>query len=293
MSEAIRKLHIHLVSDATGETTHQLGRAALAQFKNVQVIEHVWTLVRSEAHLYQIEDSIAKHKGVVLFSLVDRNLRQKMEMMCHRYAVPSVSVLDHITHTISKILGQPETGVTGGQHRMDRAYFDRMEALDFAIQHDDGQAISTVNLADILIVGVSRSSKTPTSIYLAHRGYKVANYPLVPGVEMPLDEIPHQSMFIVGLIKDARSLRQIRRNRLISINESELTDYADEEKIAEEVASARRLFNRHKWPVLDVSRRSVEETAAAIINLHTSWLEEKEADMDQDPNQTPNQTPDD
>ena len=121
MSDNLRKLHIHLVSDATGETTHQLGRAALAQFKNVQVIEHVWTLVRSEAHLNQIEDSIAKHKGVVLFSLVDRNLRQKMEMMCHRYAVPSVSVLDHITHTISKILGQPETGVTGGQHRMDRA----------------------------------------------------------------------------------------------------------------------------------------------------------------------------
>ena len=208
-----------------------------------------------------------------------------MEMMCHRYAVPSVSVLDHITHTISKILGQPETGVTGGQHRMDRAYFDRMEALDFAIQHDDGQAISTVNRADILIVGVSRSSKTPTSIYLAHRGYKVANYPLVPGVEMPLDEIPHKSMFIVGLIKDARSLRQIRRNRLISINENELTDYADEDKIAEEVASARRLFNRHKWPVLDVSRRSVEETAAAIINLHSRWLEEKDQDSEKDPDQ--------
>jgi len=275
MTSSLRKLHLHLVSDSTGETTHQMGRAALAQFKNVQAIEHIWTLVRSEDHLTAIEAAIEKHGGVVLFSIADRNLRQQMEAICHRHDIPSVSVLDHVVHTVSKILGEPEQGVIGGQHRMDRAYFDRMEALDFTIQHDDGQAISTVHNADIIIVGVSRSSKTPTSIYLAHRGYKVANYPLVPGVEMPLDDFPHQSMFIVGLIKDARRLVQIRRNRLVAMNEQELTDYADLDKIAEEVASARKLFNKHKWPMIDVTRRSVEETAAAIINLHSRWMESK------------------
>ena len=280
MSNIPRKLHIHLVSDATGETTHQMGRAALARFENVQSIEHVWTLVRSEAHFEAIESSIAKTKGVVLFSISNRDLRDRMEAICQRYSVPSVSVLDHVVHTLSKILGQPESEAVGGQHRMDQAYFNRMEALDFTIQHDDGQGIPTVSEADILLVGVSRSSKTPTSIYLAHRGYKVANYPLVPGVPMPLSSIPHRDMFIVGLIKDARSLAEIRRNRLISISNNENTDYADLEKISEEVSAARKLFNTHRWPVIDVSRRSVEETAAAIINLHSRWTEDRRAAKD-------------
>lgn len=273
---ALRKLHLHLISDSTGETTHQMGRAAMAQFEDVEVIEHVWTLVRTEDHLIAIQDSIAKYKGVVLFSIADRSLRAKMETICEKLQVPTVSVMDHVVHTISKVLGQPVTGVTGGQHRMDQAYFERMEALEFAIHHDDGQGISTIEKADILIVGVSRSSKTPTSIYLAHRGYKVANYPLVPKVPMPLDEIPYQDIFIVGLIRDARGLAQIRRSRLAAINDQQNSEYADYESISEEVTNARRLFNTHKWPIIDVSRRSVEETAAAIINLHGRWLENRQ-----------------
>jgi len=273
MPSRLRKLHLHLVSDSTGETTHQMGRAALAQFNNVQTIEHVWTLVRTEEHLKAIEEAINVHGGVVLFSLADREIRARMEEICLRHDVPAVSVLDHIIHTVSKILGQPETGVIGGQHRMDRAYFDRIEALDFAIQHDDGQGLTTLGGADILLVGVSRSSKTPTSIYLANRGYKVANYPLVPGVPMPLDIIPKDRILIVGLIKDARSLSQIRRNRLRSMNENEHGDYASLERIAEEVSHARKLFSAQGWPVIDVTRRSVEETAAAVINLHTRWIQ--------------------
>jgi len=273
MPSRLRKLHLHLVSDSTGETTHQMGRAALAQFNNVQTIEHVWTLVRTGEHLKAIEEAINVHGGVVLFSLADREIRARMEEICLRHDVPAVSVLDHIIHTVSKILGQPETGVIGGQHRMDRAYFDRIEALDFAIQHDDGQGLTTLGGADILLVGVSRSSKTPTSIYLANRGYKVANYPLVPGVPMPLDIIPKDRILIVGLIKDARSLSQIRRNRLRSMNENEHGDYASLERIAEEVSHARKLFSAQGWPVIDVTRRSVEETAAAVINLHTRWIQ--------------------
>ena len=275
MSKTQRQIHVHLVSDATGETTHQLARAALAQFKNVETIEHVWTLVRTEDHLQVIEDGIKKKRGVVLFSLPDRDLRSKLEQICERYNVPSVAVLDHAVHTLSKLLGPPSEGITAGQYRMDEAYFDRMEALEFTIRHDDGQGLNTVSGADILIVGISRSSKTPTSIYLAHRGYKVGNYPLVPGVPMPLDQIDHENMCVVGLIRDARSLAQIRRNRLVSMNENEGSDYADQETITQELKEARQLFNAHKWPVIDVSRRSVEETAAAIINLHTRWLDHR------------------
>lgn len=275
MSKTQRQIHVHLVSDATGETTHQLARAALAQFKNVETIEHVWTLVRTEDHLQMIEDSVKKNRGVVLFSLPDRELRSKLEQICERYSVPSVAVLDHAVHTLSKLLGPPSEGITAGQYRMDEAYFDRMEALEFTIRHDDGQGLNTVSGADILIVGISRSSKTPTSIYLAHRGYKVGNYPLVPSVPMPLDQIDHENMCVVGLIRDARSLAQIRRNRLVSMNENEGSDYADQETITQELKEARQLFNAHKWPVIDVSRRSVEETAAAIINLHTRWLDQR------------------
>lgn len=272
---SLRQLHLHLISDATGETTHQVGRAAVAQFQNVEVIEHVWTLVRTIEHLGVIEDAIKDHGGVVLLSITNRDIREALEAICKKHHVLFVSVLDHIVHTLSKILGQPDESVVGGQYRLDRAYFDRMEALDFTIQHDDGQGLNTIGEADILIVGVSRSSKTPTSIYLSHRGYKVANYPLVPEVPMPLDDIDHENMLVVGLIKDARSLAEIRRNRLVAMNEHEQSTYADFENITAEVANARKLFSAHKWPVIDVTRRSIEETAAAIINLHNRWLEEK------------------
>ena len=278
MSKTQRHIHVHLVSDATGETVHQLGRAALAQFTNVQAIEHIWTLVRTEEHLSMIEDSIQTNGGVMLFSMADRDMRAKLEQICTKYSIPSMSVLDHAIHTFSKKLGPASEGITAGQYRMDEAYFDRMEALDFAIRHDDGQGLGTIKNADILIVGISRSSKTPTSIYLAHRGYKVGNYPLVPGVPMPLDQIDHQNIFVVGLVRDARSLAQIRRNRLVSMNDNEGSEYADHESIAQELKEARQLFNTHKWPIIDVSRRSVEETAAAIINLHARWLDDRNSE---------------
>ena len=277
MKKEQQTLHLHLVSDATGETTHQLARAALARFSNVRVIEHVWTLVRTEDHLASVHKAIERHGGVVFFSIAERELRSKLEGLCRMHNIPALSVLDHVLHTLSKVLGQPDEEIRGGQHRMDEAYFDRIEALDFTIQHDDGQGLSTVGNADILIVGVSRSSKTPTSIYLAHRGYKVANYPLVPGVPMPLDEMPMGGLFTVGLIKDARRLVQIRRNRLLAMNERENSSYADMKTISDEINNARKLFTSQNWPVIDVSRRSVEETAAEIINLYNTWLENEGA----------------
>ena len=277
MKKEQQTLHLHLVSDATGETTHQLARAALARFSNVRVIEHVWTLVRTEDHLASVHKAIETHGGVVFFSIAERELRSKLEDLCRMHNIPALSVLDHVIHTLSKVLGQPDEEIRGGQHRMDEAYFDRIEALDFTIQHDDGQGLSTVGNADILIVGVSRTSKTPTSIYLAHRGYKVANYPLVPGVPMPLDEMSMGGLFTVGLIKDARRPVQIRRNRLLAMNERENSSYADMKTISDEINNARKLFTSQNWPVIDVSRRSVEETAAEIINLYNTWLENEGA----------------
>ena len=272
MPKEKQELHVHLVSDATGETTSQLVRAGLAQFGNVKTKEHIWTLVRTPEHLESVNKAVKKYGGVVFYSIIAEDLRQRLESICREHKVPSVSVLDHVIHALSKILGEPQAEITGGQYRMDKAYFERIEALEFAIQHDDGQGFTTVRDADILLVGVSRSSKTPTSIYLAHRGYRVANYPLVPGVELPLEMLPEEGLFVVGLIKDAKSLSQIRRNRLLSMHEREDSEYADIEKITEEIANARKLFATHDWPVIDVTRRSVEETAAAIINLYHKWL---------------------
>ena len=274
MDSKNQTLHVHIVSDATGETAQRLARAAMARFDHVEPVEHVWSLVRSDEQLDAIRAGMEQHGGIVLFSIAERGLREKLEDLCRERRVPSLSVLDHVIRSLSRVIGQPDVEVAGGQYRMDDAYFDRIDALEFAIHHDDGQGMATVADADILLVGVSRSSKTPTSIYLAHRGYKVANYPLVPGVSMPLDQLPAAGLFIVGLVKDARRLAQIRRHRLQSMNEREDGDYASLEKISEEIANARKLFSAQGWPVINVSRRSVEETAAAIINLHTAWLEE-------------------
>ena len=263
-----KQIHLHLVSDATGETTYQMARAALAQFAGIEAIEHVWTLVRTADHIPSIAKAIAKHDGVVFYSISDNTIRRLLEETCQKQHVPYLSILDHAVHILSKRLGQPTTGETGAQHRMDEAYFHRMEALDFAVRHDDGQGLGDLGEADILLVGVSRTSKTPTSIYLANRGYKVANYPLVPGVAPPLAAIQESGVLVVGLIKDARQLAHIRRNRLRAMQQQETMDYDDIQAIKAELANARQLYQQHHWAVIDVTRKSVEETAAEIINLY-------------------------
>lgn len=263
-----KEIHLHLVSDSTGETTYQMARAALAQFPSAQVIEHVWTLVRTPDHIPAIANSIKEHEGVVFYSISDTKIRKLLEEVCHATHVPCLSILDHAVHILSKRLGQPSTGEIGAQHRMDEAYFHRMEALDFAVHHDDGQGLNNLTEADILLVGVSRTSKTPTSIYLANRGYKVANYPLVPGVAPPLASIKASGVLVVGLIKDARQLAHIRRNRLRAMQQQEKMDYDDIQAIKAELANARQLYQQNNWAVIDVTRKSVEETAAEIINIY-------------------------
>ena len=269
-------LHIHLVSDSTGETVHQVARAALAQFPDVQIFEHIWTLVRTPAHVDTIASALKRNPGILLYSVVNPEIRNSIEDLCLKNSIPSLSVLDPLMDMLSSVLGYRQNTQPGSQHKLDKAYFDRMAAVEFAVNHDDGLNMDRLKDAQILLVGVSRTSKTPTSMYLANRGYRVANYALVPNVDFPLhllDNTP--DLFVVGLTTDAKRLSMVRRNRLQHMSDVQNDTYADIDTINDELRSARLLFSRQNWPVLDVSRRSIEETAAAILHLFVNKREEK------------------
>jgi regulator of PEP synthase PpsR (kinase-PPPase family) len=259
--------HLHLVSDATGETLHGVARACLAQFENITPIEHAWSLVRTQPHLEKVVAGIKADPGLVFFTLVNDDLRAGLQDACRRQQVPCISVLDPVLIALSGYLGLEVQGQPGRQHLLDAEYFGRIDAMHFAISHDDGQAIETLRQADVVLVGVSRTSKTPTCQYLANRGLKAANVPLVPTSAPPPELIDLKGPLIVGLTKDPSRLVQVRRNRVRMLNQAE-TEYTDLETVKEEVAAARRLYTRQGWPVIDVTRRSIEETAAAIMQLH-------------------------
>jgi regulator of PEP synthase PpsR (kinase-PPPase family) len=263
-----QRFHLHLLSDSTGETLENIAKAALAQFDGVDnVAKHFWPMVRSETHLDRILIDVAANPGLVLFTLVNRDTRRKLENRCRALGLPAVAALDAVSDAMSNMLGQEAKARPGRQHVMDAAYFARVDAIQFTIAHDDGLNSQNWEEADILLAGVSRTSKTPTSIYLANRGYKTANIPLVPEAPPPPNLFTLKHPLVVGLVTSADRLVQVRRNRLLSLNQTPNTDYVDEEKVKAEVANARRMFADNDWPVLDVTRRSIEESAAAIINL--------------------------
>ena len=262
------RYHLHLLSDSTGETLENIAKAALAQFDGAEhVVKHFWPMVRSESHLDRILTDVAANPGLVLFTLVNRDTRRKLETRCRALGLPAVAALDAVSDAMSNMLGQEAKARPGRQHVMDAAYFARVEAIQFTIAHDDGINAQNWEEADIVLAGVSRTSKTPTSIYLANRGYKTANIPIVPEAPPPpiLFQLKHP--MVIGLVTSAERLIQVRRNRLLSLNQSPDTDYVNEDKVRAEVAHARRMFADNGWPVLDVTRRSIEESAAAIINL--------------------------
>ncbi|MEO1046549.1 MAG: pyruvate, water dikinase regulatory protein [Pseudomonadota bacterium] len=262
-----KQLHLHLLSDSTGETLENIAKASLAQFDGVEIIKHFWPMVRSESHLERILTEVAANPGLVLFTLVNPSIRRKLERECRRLGLPFVPALDAVTDALSNLLGQQAQARPGRQHILDAAYFARVEAIQFTIAHDDGVAWENWEEADIVLAGVSRSSKTPTSIYLANRGFKVANIPIVRESPPP-DALFHLHYpLVVGLTTHADRLVQVRRNRLLSLNQAPETAYVDSDAVQEEIRYARRLFADQGWPVIDVTRRSIEETAAAIINL--------------------------
>lgn len=261
------RLHLHLLSDSTGETLEVVATACLAQFDEVDVLRHFWPMVRSEGHLDRVLDDIERRPGLVLYTLVNSNIRRDLERKCRRRGIHAVSALDPVVDALSAVLGQEAKARPGRQHALDAAYFARVDAIQYTIAHDDGIGSDDWEEADIVLAGVSRTSKTPTSIYLANRGYKVANIPLVPESPPPpiLYKLKHP--LVVGLTTGPDRLIQVRRNRLLSLNQAPETDYVDAEAVKAELAFARRMFADNDWPVIDVTRRSIEETAFAIVKL--------------------------
>jgi [pyruvate, water dikinase]-phosphate phosphotransferase / [pyruvate, water dikinase] kinase len=261
------RLHLHLLSDSTGETLEAIAKAGMAQFDGVEVIRHFWPMVRSEGHLTRVLAEITQRPGLIIYTLVNSEVRRKLEERCRVAGLPHVAALDPVFEALERLLGQEQKARPGRQHAMDAAYFARVDAIQFTIAHDDGLLPEDWEEADIVLAGVSRSSKTPTSIYLANRGYKVGNIPLVLETPPPPILFALTKPLVVGLTTSPDRLIQIRRNRLLSLNQSAETAYVDSDAVTRELAMARRMFADRGWPVIDVTRRSIEETAAAIINL--------------------------
>lgn len=268
--------HVHLVSDSTGETLNAMAKAVTARFDGVIPIEHIYALVRSEKQMERVLQEVASAPGVVLHTLVDRDLREQLEEGCRRLDMPQIGALDPLVGAMSRYLGAALSTRVGAQHALDHDYFNRIAALDFAMAYDDGQGtLDQLEGADVVLCGVSRTSKTPTCIYLAHRGIRAANVPLVPGQEDGERLTKLKNPLVIGLTVSPDRLVQIRRNRIDNLNANPSSAYTDQEAVREETIKARRAFERRGWPTIDVSRRSVEETAAAITNLLSEHRNQK------------------
>lgn len=260
--------HLHLISDATGETLIAAGRAASAQYKNARAIEHIYPLVRTERQLTRVFEEIEAEPGIILYTVVDTELAHQIDRRSADMGLPCVSVLEPILKIFQSYLGAPAGRRVGAQHVLDAEYFRRIDALNFTMEHDDGQLPADIDEADVILVGISRTSKTPTSIYLANRGIKTANVPVVPGVPVPEALLNAKKPLIVGLVASAERISQVRQNRILGSQHGyESRSYTDRSVIAEELTYARNLYESNNWPIIDVTRRSIEETAAAVLAL--------------------------
>ena len=274
----LERLNLHLVSDATGETLNSIARATVAQFEHVSVLYHRWSLIRTRFQLHRVLEGVEAEPGPVLSTVIDKALREDLETTCVRLGVPVVNVLDPVMGMLQEQIGAKAQARPGRQYVLDADYFRRIDAMHYVLAHDDGQAQAGIAEADVVLVGVSRSSKTPTSFYLANRGVKAANVPLVPGTPDP-PGLENPVCPVVGLTLDVDALIEIRRHRLRMIGQSEKsgavrqdkTEYVDEDAVRAELLWARRICARRGWPVVDVTRRSIEETAAAVLQLTEAW----------------------
>ncbi len=275
-SKTNQTFHLHLVSDSTGETIHSVARACLVQFDDVEPIEHVWPMARTGHAMNVVLEGIEEKPGPVIFTLVDDGLREKLRDGCRRLKVPCISVLDPVIAALGKFLDAQPLHRIGGQHEMDAEYFQRIEAMDWALAHDDGQRAEEYDQSDVVLVGVSRTSKTPTCLYLANRGVRAANVPFVPDIPLPdiLDRL--EQTLVIGLTNDPKRLVELRRARLALLQQAEETPYIDPELVRAEITGARRYFTERSWPVIDVTRRSIEETAAAVMIQLARHAESKE-----------------
>ena len=259
--------HLHLISDSTGETLTTMAKAAAVQYAQVRPIEHIHPLIRTKKQLDRVLKEVEQAPGIVLYTIVNRDLTAEIEKRCRTLTVPCLHVLEPIMRIFESYLGAPQTPIVAGQHVVDADYFRRIDALNFSMAHDDGRLPEDLSHADIIVLGISRTSKTPTSIYLAQRGYKTANVPLVPDIEPPAALAGNHTAFVVGLVASADRIAEIRRNRVRLLGDRSLEDYVDRAQIGNEITFTRRLCAKHGWPIIDVTRRSIEETAATIIKL--------------------------
>ncbi len=269
-----RMTNLHLVSDSTGETLNSIARATLSRFDEPHVVQHRWSLIRSRLQLDRVLEGIEHEPGPVLFTLVDRSLRHALEEHCARLGLACQSPLDPVVELLQTSIGERAREKRGAQHVMDADYFRRIDAMHYVLAHDDGQGVAGIHEADVCLVGVSRSSKTPTCFYLANRGIKAANVPIVPGAALP-EELANPPCPVVGLHIEASALIEIRRHRLRLIGaggvRQDTNDYVDPESVKTEIQAARRLCTSRGWPVIDVTRRSIEETAATVLQLMEAW----------------------
>ncbi len=285
---AHHRINLHLVSDATGETLNSVTRATISQFEDVHVIYHRWSLIRTRFQLHRVLEGIEAEPGPVLSTVIDKALRGDLEATCLRLGVAVVNVLDPVLALLQDHLGEQAQARPGRQYVLDADYFRRIDAMHFVLAHDDGQAQAGIAEADVCIVGVSRSSKTPTSFYLANRGIKAANVPLVPGTPDP-PGLEAPTCPVIGLTLDAAALIEIRRHRLRLIAKgkdpggirADQGDYVDTDAVKAELLWARRLCTRRGWPVVDVTRRSIEETAATVLQLMEAWHERRRRSIPQ------------
>lgn len=262
----MRKFNLHLVSDSTGDTLRNIARAVLVQFEEISAKEYLWSMIRTTEQINNVNQEIEKNPGVVMYTIVNKEIRDKLKSCCKKMDIPCVPVLSRAIADISTYLNIIATPSTGKQYNMDDDYFERIEAMNFTMRHDDGQSSSDLNNADIVVLGVSRTSKSPTCVYLAYRGYRAANIPFVLNCPLPENLYSLTKPLIVGLTISAERLTEIRKNRLISIANQDNLIYADELTIKHELQEARKLFNQNNWPIIDVTCKSVEEVAATIIS---------------------------
>ncbi len=265
---------IYLISDSTGETLDRIFLALKAQFLNIEYKVHSYSFTRTENQILKILENAKKNKNsIILYTIVDNSLAKYLANVSEDKNIPCFGVLGNLILNFSKILNQKATHEPSGQHILNEEYYDRIEAIQFTMNHDDGNLISEVDKSDIILVGVSRTSKTPTSIYLANKGFKTSNIPLVNENSLPesLKKNPKIAC-VVGLSTEPERLADLRKNRMNSLKETENIQYTDLENIKKEVQEAKKTFQKYKWPLIDVTRKSVEETAASIIKIHEIYL---------------------
>lgn len=272
----MKQFHLHLVSDSTGETVGSVSRAALAQFESLEPEEHTWTLVRTKSQMERVLEGIKEEPGMVLFTVVDAELRKMLRLACEQMKLPCIAVIGPVVSEISAYVGEKTQARVGKQYELDEDYFNRVDAINYTLAHDDGQAHWELEEADIVLVGPSRTSKSPTCVFLAYKGYKAANIPFVMGCPLPDSLYNLRSPLVIGLTISPDRLQQIRQTRLQSLRQDEQTNYIDSDAIQQEIEESRKLFRQQRWPIIDVSRRSVEETAATILQHYTKRQEMQE-----------------